>query len=60
MFILIYAVAAEYCGVGLKDGRLPDAAITASSQWDGHHAPAQARLDFRGNSGSWSAGSSKC
>ena len=53
------AVVASYCGVGLRDGRIPDGAITASSIHDSYHASAQARLDYTGNSGSWSAGTSE-
>ena len=44
------AVVVDYCGVGLRDGRIPDGAITASSMYDPNHAPAQARLDYTGNS----------
>jgi len=55
LIITIYAVVADYCGVGLKDERIPAGSITASSSWNAFHGPAQARLDYTGNSGSWSS-----
>ena len=44
--------------LGLQNGRIPNSAITASSQWDRKHAPWLARLKRprRGrNAGAWSA-----
>ena len=54
-FLFDFAVVVDYCGVGLRDGRIPDGAITASSMHDSNHVPAHARLDYTENSGSWSA-----
>ena len=42
----------------MENGAISDSQITASSQWDGNHAPSQGRLHFKksGNKqGSWSA-----
>ncbi|KAK3734386.1 hypothetical protein QZH41_006205 [Actinostola sp. cb2023] len=42
----------------MQSRAIPDARITASSMWDGNHAPAQGRLNYkppRGHSGSWSS-----
>ncbi|KAK3730962.1 hypothetical protein QZH41_007184 [Actinostola sp. cb2023] len=44
--------------LGMQSGAIPDARITASSMWNGNHAPAQGRLNYkppRGKSGSWSS-----
>ena len=54
-FFFDFAVMVNYCGVGLRDGRIHDEAITASSMYDSNHAPAQARLDYTENIGSWSS-----
>ena len=54
VFLFDIVVVVDYCGVGLRDGRIPDGAITASSMFNSGHAPAQARLDSMG-SGSWSS-----
>ena len=45
--------------LGMQNGAITDAQISASSEWDSKHAAAQGRLDFRAvkrKSGSWSAG----
>jgi len=34
-----------YCGVGLKDGRIEDQDISASSTYDNRYSPQNARLD---------------
>ncbi|KAK3730960.1 hypothetical protein QZH41_007183 [Actinostola sp. cb2023] len=42
----------------MQSRAIPDARITASSMWDGNHAPAQGRLNYkppRGKAGSWSS-----
>ena len=42
----------------MENGAIRDEQITASSQWDFHHAPFQGRLHFQGTAskaGSWSA-----
>ena len=57
IFFLVYIV---YCSVGVKDGRVTDAQMTASSVYRNDYAPGQGRLDYQGNSnpyrsGSWSA-----
>ncbi|KAK3728045.1 hypothetical protein QZH41_004799, partial [Actinostola sp. cb2023] len=44
--------------LGMQSRAIPDARITASSMWDGNHAPAQGRLNYkppRGKAGSWSS-----
>ncbi|KAK3706337.1 hypothetical protein QZH41_006605 [Actinostola sp. cb2023] len=44
--------------LGMQSKTIPDARITASSRWDGNHAPAQGRLNYkppRGKAGSWSS-----
>ncbi|KAK3730959.1 hypothetical protein QZH41_007181 [Actinostola sp. cb2023] len=44
--------------LGMQSKAIPDARITASSMWDGNHAPAQGRLNYkppRGKAGSWSS-----
>ena len=44
--------------IGMESGGIPDAQITASSEWDVNHAAFQARLQFQagaGKAGSWSA-----
>lgn len=43
----------------MENGAISDEQITASSQWDAHHAPPQGRLHFKRSGvkqGSWSAG----
>jgi len=62
IIMLICLVAAEFCGVGMKNGKIPDVNITASSTWDtgeGSHFPSQARLDYAELSGSWTAENSE-
>ena len=39
--------ADQSCGVGIKDGRIPDSAITASSSYDENHMPFHGRLDSK-------------
>ena len=42
----------------MEDGKITDAKITASSQWDGNHAAIQGRLNFKaggGKQGGWSS-----
>ena len=44
--------------LGMEDGAISDAQISASSQWDANHAAKQGRLHFQavsGKAGSWSA-----
>jgi hypothetical protein len=44
--------------LGMENGAILDGQITASSQWDGNHAPFQGRLYFQASGrkqGSWSA-----
>ncbi len=44
--------------LGMENGAISDAQISASSQWDASHAPFQGRLHFKGHpkkQGSWSA-----
>ena len=44
--------------LGIESGAIADARITASSQFNGNHAPSQGRLNFqetRSKSGSWTA-----
>ena len=44
----------------MESGDIPDAHITASSEWSVNHAAIQGRLHFKvgeGKQGSWSAGS---
>ena len=43
--------------LGLESRLIKNSQITASSQWDGNHAPSQARLNFKaggGKQGGWS------
>ncbi|CAK8680033.1 unnamed protein product [Clavelina lepadiformis] len=50
------------CAVGMKDGRVLDQDISASSNWDERHADRFARLDFqkRPNSiGAWASGKNR-
>ena len=45
--------------LGLESGRIKDAQVTASSEWDRNHAAIQGRLNFKaggGKQGGWSAG----
>ena len=45
--------------MGMKDGAISDAQITASSQYDSNYAPFHGRLDFtKRKGGSWSASKS--
>lgn len=42
----------------MEDGAIPDAQITASSQWDDYHSPARARLNTKQagpQKGGWSS-----
>ena len=42
----------------MQSGAILEGHVTASSQWDGNHAPPQARLHYKppaGKAGSWSA-----
>ena len=39
----------------MENRQITAAQISASSQYDGYHAPTQARLHFKGGSGAWSA-----
>ena len=42
----------------MENGAIVDEQITASSQWDGYHAPEQGRLHFPeagGKAGGWAA-----
>lgn len=44
--------------LGMENGTISKKQITASSQWDAHHAPSQGRLHFKQSGvkqGSWSA-----
>ena len=44
--------------LGMESGAIPDAHITASSEWDGNHAAFQGRLNFKeggGKQGAWSS-----
>ena len=44
--------------LGMEDGAITDAQITASSRVDGNHSAVQARLNFKGDgskAGAWSA-----
>ena len=44
--------------LGMETGAIPDAHVTASSEWDANHAAVQGRLHFKaggGKHGSWSA-----
>ncbi|EDO45373.1 predicted protein, partial [Nematostella vectensis] len=44
--------------LGMQNGRIPNNAIRASSQWDRNHGPERARLHIRkrrGKTGAWSA-----
>ncbi|XP_022809858.1 uncharacterized protein LOC111346861 [Stylophora pistillata] len=44
--------------LGMENYRVPDSAITSSSQWDANHGPSNARLDRPsggGKTGAWSA-----
>ena len=52
------SVSQQYKPLGMKNGRIPSRAITASSKWDRYHGPDRARLQIsrRGRYiGSWSA-----
>lgn len=42
----------------MESGKIPDSRVTASSQWDVNHGPANGRLNFKANgrkTGAWSA-----
>ena len=44
--------------LGVESGGIPDAQITASSEWDSNHAAIQGRLNFQASGikqGAWSA-----
>ena len=60
MFIHLFLSCKECSStLGMENGRIKDAQITASSQWDGNHAAIQGRLNFKaggGKQGGWSAG----
>ena len=50
--------AARDIPVGVEDGRLPDVAFSASSQWNAQYAPHQGRLNHirsKRDFGSWIA-----
>ena len=56
--ISVLANAACLDPAGMESGRIKDAQITASSQWDTNHAAIQGRLNFLaggGKAGGWSA-----
>ena len=56
----LLSVYVDYCSVGLKDGRVTNAQMTASSELNNHHAAHQGRLNYQGSlnrSGAWSAAS---
>ena len=47
-----------YSALGMQSGKIPDAAISASSNWNAAHRAANARLHFQsghGRTGAWSA-----
>ena len=51
-------VAECSASLGMENGLIKNAQITASSQWDSYHAAIQARLNFKaggGKQGGWSA-----
>ncbi|XP_015757096.1 PREDICTED: uncharacterized protein LOC107336222 [Acropora digitifera] len=52
-------VSQQYKPLGMKSGRIPSRAITASSSWDAYHGPSRARLHIQRKGryiGAWSAG----
>ena len=52
------SVSQQYKPLGMKNGRIPSRAISASSKWDRYHGPSRARLYItqRGRyRGAWSA-----
>jgi len=62
--LVVFADA--HCFAGLKNGDIPDTAITASSVWnnnDARHRPRFVRLDLRAeytnSAGAWISGNSK-
>ncbi|CAK8680237.1 unnamed protein product [Clavelina lepadiformis] len=61
-FILQHADKVTKCSVGLKDGRIPNEDITASTYWSSNYAPHLGRLDNRMkrnlHQGAWAAGTS--
>ncbi|XP_011663055.2 uncharacterized protein LOC589087 [Strongylocentrotus purpuratus] len=61
-FDILGTVASKIEGLqkalGMKDGQIPDSAITSSTQYDGNHGPERSRLDTvagGGRTGAWSA-----
>ena len=56
LFLCYFSECQE--ALGMEDGAISDAQISASSQWDANHAAKQGRLHFQavsGKAGSWSA-----
>ena len=47
VFLSVYV---DYCSVGVKDRRVTDAQMTASSIYNNQHAAYQGRLDYQGSS----------
>lgn len=42
--------------LGMENHKITAAQLSASSQFDGNHAPNIVRLDFKGNAGAWAVG----
>ena len=60
IFINTSSVSTSECQdpLGVENGAINDAQISASTQWDANHAAKQGRLNFKavpGKAGSWSA-----
>ena len=61
-FLKILLLLVTACAVGMKDGRVLDQDISASSNWDERHADRFARLDFQkgpNSIGAWSSGKNR-
>ena len=57
-FTLLRIFSACSQPLGMESREIPDAQITASSQYDANHGPSNARLNFQaggGKTGAWSA-----
>ena len=60
VFLPVVSINVSDCqqALGMENGAIADAQITAYSIWDDNHAASQARLDFKARvkkSGAWSA-----